>query len=46
MIGAFFNPPVQLVSAVSATFSPAVSKSATAAAEIVNEIRWVVEADS
>ena len=45
MILVFNNFPIQL-GVGAATFSPLISKAASAAAEVTNEVKWLVEADS
>ncbi len=45
MILVFNSFPIQL-GAGSAIFSPLISRAATAAAEVTNEVKWLVECDS
>ena len=45
MILVFNTYPIQL-GAGSATFSPLISRAATAAVEVTNEVKWLIEADS
>ncbi len=45
MILVFNNFPI-LLGVGSATFSPLISKAASAATEVTNEVKWLVECDS
>ena len=45
MILVFNNFPIQL-GVGSATFNPMTSKATTAATEVTNEVKWLVEVDS
>ncbi len=45
MILVFNNFPI-LLGVGTATFSPLISKAASAATEVTNEVKWLVEVDS